>query len=58
MLAMPKPGKNAKRQLAKAPVKRKRVGGGGRDVQQEEAKKRKAMVKASKARREAGKPDA
>lgn len=51
MLKMPKPSKNLKRQLAKAPVKRKSVGGGGRDVAVEAARKRKSMVEGSKRRK-------
>jgi len=54
-LAMPKPSKNLKRQLAKAPVKRKAVGGGGRDVAREMAKKKRQMVEASKRRKDKGK---
>jgi ATP-dependent RNA helicase DDX52/ROK1 len=53
-LSMPKPSKNLKRQLAKAPVKRKAVGGGGRDVAVEQAKRRRQMVDASKRRKEQG----
>ncbi|WVQ75579.1 ATP-dependent RNA helicase ROK1 [Cryptococcus sp. DSM 104548] len=51
MLDMKKPSKNDKRKLAKAPVKRKAVGGGGRDLEKEAGKKRKAMVEASKRRK-------
>lgn len=51
MLAMPKPSKNLKRQLAKAPVKRKAVGGGGRDVAVEKARRKKSMVEGSKRRK-------
>ncbi|ODN74523.1 ATP-dependent RNA helicase ROK1 [Cryptococcus amylolentus CBS 6039] len=51
MLEMKKPSKNEKRKLAKAPVKRKAVGGGGRDLEKEAGKKRKAMVEASKRRK-------
>ena len=51
MLDLPKPSKNAKRQLAKAPVKRKEVGGGGRDFAREKARKKKEMVEGSKRRK-------
>ncbi|WWC65516.1 ATP-dependent RNA helicase ROK1 [Kwoniella dejecticola CBS 10117] len=51
MLDMKKPTKNQKRNLAKAPIKRKAVGGGGRDVARENGRKRKQMVEASKRRR-------
>ncbi|WVR08356.1 ATP-dependent RNA helicase ROK1 [Kwoniella sp. DSM 27419] len=51
MLDMRKPSKNEKRQLAKAPVKRKAVGGGGRDLEKERGKKRKEMIEASKKRK-------
>ncbi|WWD16909.1 ATP-dependent RNA helicase ROK1 [Kwoniella shandongensis] len=50
MLDMKKPTKNEKRQLAKAPVKRKAVGGGGRDLVKEEGRKRRQMVEGSKRR--------
>lgn len=54
MLALPKPGKNTKKKLAKAPPKRKNVGGGGRDVAREAGKRRKAMIEASKRRKVEG----
>lgn len=50
-LNLPKPSKNLKRKLAKAPIKRKAVGGGGRDVAREQARKKRAMVEASKRRK-------
>ncbi|TXT04230.1 hypothetical protein VHUM_04228 [Vanrija humicola] len=50
-LSMPKPSKNLKRKLAKAPVKRKAVGGGGRDVAKEMGKKKREMIEASKRRK-------
>lgn len=52
MLQMPKASKNLKRKLAKAPVKRKAVGGGGRDLAKEAARKKKQMIEASKRRKE------
>lgn len=52
MLQMPKASKNLKRKLAKAPVKRKAVGGGGRDLIKEAGKKKKQMIEASKRRKE------
>lgn len=55
MLQMPKASKNLKRKLAKAPVKRKAVGGGGRDLIKEAGKKKKQMIEASKRRKEAAK---
>ncbi|WWC73374.1 ATP-dependent RNA helicase ROK1 [Kwoniella pini CBS 10737] len=51
MLDMRKPTKDQKRNLAKAPIKRKAVGGGGRDVAREDGRKRKQMVEASKKRK-------
>lgn len=51
-LAMPKPSKNLKRQLAKAPVKRKAVGTGGRDVARQDARKKREMIEASKRRKQ------
>ncbi|WVQ96345.1 ATP-dependent RNA helicase ROK1 [Kwoniella sp. CBS 9459] len=51
MLDMRPPTKNQKRQLAKAPVKRKSVGGGGRDIGREKGKKKKEMIEASKRRK-------
>ncbi|WVW86549.1 ATP-dependent RNA helicase ROK1 [Kwoniella bestiolae CBS 10118] len=51
MLDMKKPTKNQKRSLAKAPIKRKAIGGGGRDVGREEGRKRKMMKEASKRRK-------
>jgi ATP-dependent RNA helicase DDX52/ROK1 len=55
---MPKPSKNQKRQLARAPPKRKHVGGGGRDVAREMQRKKREMFMASKRRKEtAGKGD-
>jgi hypothetical protein len=56
MLDLQAPSKNTKRQLAKAPPKRKAVGGGGRDVGKEDGKKRWEMKEGSK-RRKAGGPD-
>lgn len=54
MLNMPKPSKNTKRNLAKAPPKRKQVGGGGRDVGKEQGRKKRQMIDAS--RRKQGGP--
>ncbi|WVQ79006.1 ATP-dependent RNA helicase ROK1 [Cryptococcus sp. DSM 104549] len=51
MLELKKPSKNEKRNLAKAPVKRKAIGGGGRDIGREQGRKRKQMVEASKRRK-------
>lgn len=53
MLDLPAPNKNLKRHLAKAPVKRKVVGGGGRDLGKEERKKKGEMVRGSKRRKAA-----
>ncbi|WVN89975.1 ATP-dependent RNA helicase ROK1 [Cryptococcus depauperatus CBS 7841] len=50
MLELKKPTKNEKRKLAKAPPKRKAVGGGGRDLNREAGKKRRDMIEASKKR--------
>lgn len=50
MLALKKPSKNMKRKLAKAPVERKAVGGGGRDVAHENAKRKRQMIEGSKRR--------
>lgn len=50
-MEMKKPSKNLKRFRAKVPVKRKEVGGGGRDVARERGKKRREMVEASKRRK-------
>lgn len=50
MLDLKAPSKNTKRQLAKAPPKRKAVGGGGRDVGKEDARKKRAMKDGSKRR--------
>lgn len=55
MLDMKKPTKNEKKKLAKAPPKRKAVGGGGRDLNREAGKKKKQMVEASKKRKMLGK---
>lgn len=52
-MQLKKPSKNLKRQLAKAPPKRKEVGGGGRDVGKEAGVKRKKIVEGSKRRYEA-----
>ena len=54
MLDLQPPSKNTKRQLAKAPPKRKAVGGGGRDVGKEDGKKRWEMKEGSKRRKAAG----
>ncbi|WWC93164.1 ATP-dependent RNA helicase ROK1 [Kwoniella dendrophila CBS 6074] len=51
MLDLKKPTKNQKKNLAKAPIKRKSIGGGGRDVAKEKGQKRKQMVEASKKRK-------
>ncbi|WWC95232.1 ATP-dependent RNA helicase ROK1 [Kwoniella sp. B9012] len=51
MLDMKKPTKNQKRSLAKAPIKRKAIGGGGRDVGREEGRKKQMMKEASKRRK-------
>ncbi|CAK9783418.1 ATP-dependent RNA helicase ROK1 [Cutaneotrichosporon oleaginosum] len=51
MLQLKKPSKNQKRKLAKAPVERKAVGGGGRDVAAENAKRKRAMIEGSKRRK-------
>jgi ATP-dependent RNA helicase DDX52/ROK1 len=50
MLNLPNPSKNTKKNLAKAPPKRKAVGGGGRDVGKEEGRKKRAMISASRKR--------
>ncbi len=55
MLQLKKPSKNQKRKLAKAPVERKHVGGGGRDVAAENAKRKRAMIEGSKRRKLADK---
>ena len=52
MLDLTPPTKNAKRYLAKAPLKRKAVGGGGRDVGKEQRMRKKQMKEGSKRRRE------
>ncbi|ORY26051.1 P-loop containing nucleoside triphosphate hydrolase protein [Naematelia encephala] len=44
MLELSKPSKQMKKNLSKAPIKRKSVGGGGRDVAKERARKRRDMV--------------
>lgn len=54
MLALKKPTKNMKRKLAKAPVERKAVGGGGRDVGHENAKRKRQMIEGSKRRKVKG----
>lgn len=54
MLSIPNPSKNTKRKLAKAPPKRKQVGGGGRDVGKEEGRKRRDMIDASRRRKGRG----
>lgn len=51
MLDMPKPSKNLKKNLARAPLKRKHVGGGGRDVGREMQRKKREMIKGSKRRK-------
>ena len=51
MLDLPKVSKNLKKHRAKAPVKRKKVGGGGRDLAGEERRKRGEMVRGSKRRK-------
>ncbi|BEJ13337.1 hypothetical protein CspHIS471_0305110 [Cutaneotrichosporon sp. HIS471] len=51
MLQLKKPSKNQKRKLAKAPVERKSVGGGGRDVAAENAKRKRAMIEGTKRRK-------
>jgi ATP-dependent RNA helicase DDX52/ROK1 len=50
MLSLAPPSKNTKRNLAKAPPKRKTVGGGGRDVGKEEGRRKRAMIDASRKR--------
>ena len=50
MLDLPKPSKNLKRKIAKVPVKRKQVGGDGRDVGKELGRRRREMVEGSKRR--------
>lgn len=50
-MEMKKPSKNLKKFRAQVPVKRKEVGGGGRDVAKEMGKKRRDMVEASKRRK-------
>lgn len=50
MLSLAPPSKNTKKNLAKAPPKRKNVGGGGRDVGKEEGRRKRAMIDASRAR--------
>ena len=50
MLDLPNPSKNTKKNLAKAPPKRKAVGGGGRDVGKEEGKRKRGMIDASRKR--------
>ncbi|EIW66238.1 hypothetical protein TREMEDRAFT_41061 [Tremella mesenterica DSM 1558] len=52
MLDLPAPSKNQKRHLAKVPVKRKSVGGGGRDVGKEKSQKKREMKEASKRKRD------
>ncbi|KAL7421470.1 RNA-dependent ATPase rok1 [Cryptotrichosporon argae] len=47
-LALPRPSKNLKKQLRHAPVKRKAVGGGGRDVGKEQAARKRAMREAGR----------
>ncbi|KAI9633104.1 P-loop containing nucleoside triphosphate hydrolase protein [Dioszegia hungarica] len=54
MLDLPAPNKNLKRHLAKAPVKRKVVGGGGRDLAREERRRKGEMVRGSKRRKGGG----
>ena len=51
MLDLPKPNKNLKRKIAKIPIKRKEVGGGGRDVERELGRRRREMIEGSKRRR-------
>lgn len=50
MLDMKKPSKNLKRFRAKIPVKRKEVGGGGRDLGKEKGKRKRDMIEGSKRR--------
>lgn len=52
MLEMKKPSKNLKKFRAQVPVKRKEIGGGGRDVGRERSRKKRDMILASKRRKE------
>ncbi|ORX36219.1 P-loop containing nucleoside triphosphate hydrolase protein [Kockovaella imperatae] len=51
MLELKKPGKNEKHKVARAPVKRARVGEGGRDVGRELVKRKRDMIEAGKRRK-------
>jgi ATP-dependent RNA helicase DDX52/ROK1 len=51
MLDMKKPSKNLKKFRAKVPVKRKEVGGGGRDLGKERGKRKREMIEGSKRRK-------
>jgi len=48
MLNLPNPSKNTKKNIARAPPKRKAVGGGGRDVGKEEGRRFRGMVEGSR----------
>ena len=48
---MRKANKNEKRRVAKIPMKRGKVGEGGRDVGKEQGRKREEMIEASKRRK-------
>jgi len=50
MLNLPNPSKNTKKMVARAPPKRKAVGGGGRDVGKEEGRRFRGMVEGSRKR--------
>jgi ATP-dependent RNA helicase DDX52/ROK1 len=51
MLEMKKPSRNLKKFRAQVPVKRKEIGGGGRDVERERSRKKRDMILASKRRK-------
>jgi ATP-dependent RNA helicase DDX52/ROK1 len=53
-LDLPKPSKTMKRRVARVPVERKEVSGGGRDVGREMGRRRREMVEGSKRRKGAG----
>lgn len=50
MLNLSNPSKNTKKNIARAPPKRKAVGGGGRDVGKEEGRRFRGMVEGSRKR--------
>lgn len=54
ILDLPNPSKNTRKNLARAPVKRKNVGGGGRDLAREERRKQGEMKEGSKRRKGKG----